>query len=348
MALIRRTVHGTLVGFLIATLAAPLPAWSAASLGTARGVRGVEVSLDAGKTWLPLGSRSLAVLEGARLRTTTGGAVLDLTDGSRVNVLPFSSLGVRRAPGGLEVALTYGRIGFRLPAGSRFEIHATAAHLRPVPDSPTAGEVFVGVDGTVGLRMAEGAFRVEDTAGKRTLLASLEPVFVPRRPDISGPAFTSSEPIPPPAGARALFSPKGESVGYLHRTDFVVHPGFTADLTRPFSPKLVQVAAARIPEKDRSDAMPIFDVNGGYVGYLAGPIFHAQVAGGGAVQVAQGGIGGGGGGGGNTVSTETQTFLAGGVLLGFAAFGTGMALRDGDDRNCPDGPAATPVRPSGC
>jgi hypothetical protein len=47
------------------------------------------------------------------------------------------------------------------------------------------------------------------------------------------------------------------------------------------------------------------------------------------------------------VSTETQTFMAGGVALGFAAFGTGMALRDGD-RNCPDGSAATPLRPSGC
>ncbi|MGH7265507.1 MAG: hypothetical protein ACREMB_11735 [Candidatus Rokuibacteriota bacterium] len=345
MALIRRILHGTLVAVIVLTLAVPMPAWSAASLGTVRGVRGVEVSLDTGKTWLALGSRSLAVLDGAQLRTTTGGAVLDLTDGSRVNVLPFSSLRVREAPGALEVSLTYGRIGFRLPASSRVEIHTTAARLQPVPSDAMAGEVFVGIDGTLGLRMVEGALRVEERASKRTMLASLEPVFVPRRPDIPGPAFTSSEPIEPPAGARALFSPKGESVGYLHRTDFVVHPGFTADLTQPFSPRLVLVAAARIPEKDRSDAMPIFDVNGGYVGYLAGPIFHAQVAGAGGVQVAQGAIGGGGGG--NTLSTETQTFLGGGVALGFAAFGTGMALRD-NDRDCPDGSAATPVRPSGC
>jgi len=48
-------------------------------------------------------------------------------------------------------------------------------------------------------------------------------------------------------------------------------------LTRAFSPKLVRVAMNAIPERDRIvDATPLFDVNGGYVGYLSGPVFYAQ------------------------------------------------------------------------
>src|SRR5437773_6148592 len=140
------------------------------------------------------------------------------------------------------------------------------------------GEAFVGSDGLTGLKMAEGSLQVKQMAGeRRTILASLEPVFVPTRPAPSG-AFFSTDPLPPvPANAKAVFAPSGESVGYLGPDGkLVIHPGFTNDLTRPFPPKLVQLAMAKVVENDRNDAAtPLFDVNGGYVGYLSGPIFYA-------------------------------------------------------------------------
>ena len=81
-----------------------------------------------------------------------------------------------------------------------------------------------------------------------------------------------------PADARGVFAPSGESVGYLGPDGkLVIHPGFTNDLTRPFPPELVQPAMAKIVENDRNHAAtPLFDVNGGYVGYLSGPIFYAH------------------------------------------------------------------------
>jgi hypothetical protein len=129
--------------------------------------------------------------------------------------------------------------------------------------------------------MTEGTLQVEELAGaKRTMLASLEPVFLPKRPATTGPVFASEvQATRPPAGARAVFSPKGESLGFLDKSQLVVYPGYTANLTRPFSTKLVQLAMARVPEKDRNDATPVFDVNGGYLGYLAGPTFVAQAVG---------------------------------------------------------------------
>ena len=50
---------------------------------------------------------------------------------------------------------------------------------------------------------------------------------------------------------------------------------------------------AKVPDTDRAEATPLFDVNGGYVGYLAGPAFYAQAVGtapqtpGGQMQMAQ-------------------------------------------------------------
>jgi len=272
-----------IAGLLVLLIAAPIPGWSApaASLGTARGVRGVQLSLDGGKTWLPLGSRSLPILNDTAIRATTGGALLDLADGSRLNMLPFSSLRVRETGATTEVTLVAGRLTFRLPRETRVELRSTSARLTPQRKQAMVGEVFVGGDDIVGLRMTEGALQVEELAGaKRTMVASLEPIFLPKRPAISGPLFASETPAtPPPAGARAVFSPRGESLGFLEKSQLVVYPGYTSDLTRPFSAKLVRLAMARVPEKDRDDATPVFDVNGGYLGYLAGPMFYAQAVG---------------------------------------------------------------------
>jgi hypothetical protein len=65
----------------------------------------------------------------------------------------------------------------------------------------------------------------------------------------------------------------GEGVVGLKMTRGVrhvqVHPGFTADLTRPFPNKLVRMAMAAILEESRSDTTPLFNVNGKYLGYLS-------------------------------------------------------------------------------
>jgi hypothetical protein len=341
-----------LAGLLVLLIAAPIPGWSApaASLGTARGVRGVELSLDGGKTWLPLGSRSLPVLEGTQIRTKTGGALVDLADGSRLNLLPFSSASFRETGPAIEISLVYGRLGFRLPPATRADIRSTSARLVPVRAQAMAGEVFVGGDGTVGLRMTQGSLQVEELSGaRRTVLASLEPVFLPKRPVDSGPLFASEAAVAiPPAGAKGVFNPGGESLGYLQGNQLVIHPGFTADLTRPFPARLVLVAMAKVPETSRGDATPLFDVNGGYLGYLVGPEFHvpAQIA---QAQLVQGGGGAGTGGAGG----ESQTFLIGGgaglLLLGGGGIAVGVTQGGGgSSRTCIRGsgqPAATPFGP---
>src|SRR5215470_302676 len=279
-----RIGRAMVAGALIGSLAWPLPLWSAVgSAATARGVRAVEFSLDSGKTWLALGAMSMPVLDGVQIRSRNGGAILDFTDGSRLNVLPFSSVQFRETGRVFEVSLIYGRVTFQLPAQTRLELRTPTARLEPVRDQVMGGELFTGGDGTTGLRMSQGTLRIEELAGtKRTLTASLEPVFLPKRPSSQGPLFSAEAPSETPAaGAKAVFSPKGESLGFLQpNKQLVVRPGYTADLTQPFPRRTVQLAMAKVPDEDRPDAMPVFDVNGGYVGYLAGPAFYAQTVGG--------------------------------------------------------------------
>ena len=281
MGALERMVKSAIFGFLAVSLVAPFPVWSGStsSLGTVSGVRAARLSIDGGKTWLAVTGRALPVLDGAELRTTGGSAVLDLSDGSRFSVLPFSAVQFRETNGMSGLSILHGRLIFRVPADTRVEILTPVAQLTPVRQGPMVGEVFVGSDGLTGLKMAEGSLQVKQMAGeRRTILASLEPVFLPRRPATSG-AFFSTDPLPPvPADARGVFTPSGESVGYLGPDGkLVIHPGFTNDLTRPFPPELVQPAMAKIVENDRNHAAtPLFDVNGGYVGYLSGPIFYAH------------------------------------------------------------------------
>jgi hypothetical protein len=261
---------------LITPVATTLSSHAATGLGIARGFRGVEVSLDGGKGWLPIGQRAFPLLDGAQLRTTSGAAVLALNDGSRVNLLPASSTELRRVGNTTEVVLRSGRLTFTLPRDTRTEIRTVTARLEPVRTSAMAGEVFVGAANVVGLRMSQGSMQVRELAGeRRTMLASLEPVFVPKRPPVSGSMFSASVPGSPPAGARGVYTPRGESLGYLAADSrLVVHPGFTRDLTQPYPQRLVQVAMAKIPEGERKDSTPLFDVNGGYVGYLSNSGFY--------------------------------------------------------------------------
>jgi hypothetical protein len=276
----RQVARFSLVGFLVLPLITPVPVWSAAlSMGTARGVGSVELSLENGKNWLSVGSRSLPILDGTQLRTSNGGVVIDMSDGSRLNVLPFSFVRLREAAGTTQVSLVHGRLSFHLPRAARVEIRTPAIRLEPVRTEVMRGEIFVAREGTMGLKMAAGSLQVHELAagGRHVWLAGLEPVFLPKRPDTAAPLFTSEVPASPPAGTKAVFDPRGRSLGYLHHdAQLVVHPGYTSDLTAPFAPKLVHLAMAKIPEKDRSDAMPVFDLNGSYEGYVAGPVFYAQ------------------------------------------------------------------------
>jgi hypothetical protein len=196
-------------------------------------------------------------------------------------VLPFTALGFHEAGGSTEISITHGRLTFHLPADARVRILTPSTRLDPVRDRAMAGEVFVGGGGLMGLKMTQGSLQVRSlTDASRPIVASLEPVFLPKRPAIAAALF-STDPIPPvPPNARGVFDPSGQSIGYLGSDGkLVIHPGYTNDLTGPFSPKLVQLAMATIPEKERNDeAMPLFDVNGAYVGYLSGPVFYAQAA----------------------------------------------------------------------
>jgi hypothetical protein len=232
-----------------------------------------------------------------------------------------------------EVSVSHGRVAFQLPAHARVTIRTASARLEPTPDRAAAGELFVGSDATVGVKMSQGNVRVEELTGaRRTMTASVEPVFVPKRPATSGALFAVDAPAESPAaGAKAVFSPKGESLGYLQLDkQLVVRPGYTADLTQPFPPKTVQLAMAKIPSADSGIAMPVFDVNGGYVGYLAGPTFHAQAIGtqsppAGQVQMAQAV---GAGGTGAAAGGINPLYVAGGLLLLTGLVIGGLCLAD--------------------
>ena len=226
---------------------------------------------------------------------------------------------------------------FQLPAHARVKIRTASARLEPTPDHAAAGELFVGGDGTMGVKMSQGNVRVEELTGaRRTMTASLEPVFLPKRPATSGPLFAVDAPAESPAaGAKAVFSPKGENLGFLQPDkQLVVRPGYTADLTQSFPPKTVQLAMAKIPSADSGIAMPVFDVNGGYVGYLAGPTFHAQAIGtqsppAGQVQMAQAVGAGGAAGGSQPVVHRGRRAPARGPRHWWALLRRGVAVRGG-------------------
>jgi hypothetical protein len=348
--------------FVLVLSSFPSSIWAtSSSLGVVRGQRAARLTLDGGKSWLTLGSRALPVLGGSELRTTGGLATLEMTDGTRAMLMPFSGARFRDDRGATEISLLFGRLTFQLPADSRLEITTPTARLVPVDRREKAGEVVVSGEGLMGLKMLKGTLQVSPLAAKTgPMLASLEPVFLPSRPDPAAGPFFTSDPLPPvPDGAKAVFAPGGESIGYLgHEGRLVVHPRFTSDLTRPFPAKLVQLAASSVADEHRkSDAMPLFDVNGGNVGYVAGSVFYAQ-----AVQTTQ------------SIQTTPPSVAgeepqkeprrgvplwvwgAGGAALAaiaigaFAMGGGGGGGGGGDEApgpTCPP-PGSTAIKPSGC
>jgi hypothetical protein len=309
----------------------------------------VKASLDNGTTWLEMKGNALPVLAGTEVRSAGGSAAIELRDGSRIEILPFSAVRF----GESSVSVTYGRLNFRLHPQSRMKVVTPVARLEPAEQGVAAGEVFVTGAGVMGLKMAEGRLNVKPTTpGGQTMVASLEPVFLPKRPSSSGPLFATDGPMAPPAGAKAVFAPSGESAGYIGPDgNLVIHPGFTSDLTQPFSPKLVRLALASIQDAEqRSDAMPLFDVNGGYVGYLSGPVFYAQ-------NFAQeppaqpvpqgsgGAAGGAGAPGAGKAPTISRTFAYGAGAVAVVG-GGGLALGGlGGGGGSSQSPAATPFAP---
>jgi hypothetical protein len=337
-----------------ALVPAPLDA-SRPMLGTVRGPRTARLSLNGGKSWLALGGRSLPIMSGTEIRSLAGTAQLTLTDGSRITVMPFSALTFRDTSRGTELSMAYGRLTFSLAERTALEILTPTARLEPMLGPTAEGEVFVTGAGLTGLKMRAGTLHVRDlTEASRVRVAGIEPVFVPARPAMPGLYFSGDTPATPPTNARAVFLPDGLSIGYVRGDGaLVIAPGYTRNLTRPFSPKLVRVAMNAIPDKDRaSDATPLFDVNGGYVGYLAGPVFYAQATPPPGAEV---------GAPSEAASVETLAAgLSGGTITGLGAVGgvigvgtmsaTGVVgSEQAAQQECqPPMPEATPTQPSAC
>jgi FecR-like protein len=121
-----------LIGICILSQTLSMYAWpGTTSLGTARSSRAVEVSLDDGKAWLALGGRSSAVMPESLIRSRSGSALVELIDGSRVTILPFSAVRFHGAPGTMEVVLQHGRLTFQVPVDAQLEISTPSARLAP-------------------------------------------------------------------------------------------------------------------------------------------------------------------------------------------------------------------------
>jgi len=345
------------LGFILVTLfVVPFHAWGgSAPLGTARAARGVKASLDNGSTWLEMKGSALPVFAGTEVRTIGGSATLELKDGSRIDVLPFSAVKFEQVGVAPRVLMDYGRLSFNLHPQSKIQLVTPVARLESAEPGTTSGEVFVTGGGVMGLKMAEGRLNVRPTTpGGQAMVASLEPVFLPKRPAGSGPLFASEGPGAPPAGVKAVFAPSGESVGYIAPDgNLAIHPGHTADLTQPFADKLIRLALNTIPdEEQRSDATPLFDVNGGYVGYLSGPVFYAHVAGqnnddAAAAQpgtTTPSGKGTAGGGAGSGFSISPKFALGAGAVAAVA--GAGAFAIGGSSGSSKSGASVAPVLPS--
>jgi hypothetical protein len=322
-------------------------AWSApASLGTVRGARTVEYALNADRTWLPLRGQSYPVMPGMQLRSKATYAAIELIDGSRINLLPFSMAQVQETADTIKISLLYGRLSFKLPSATRVEILTPSARLEPQRREAMVGEVFVNNGGTTGLKMTTGTLQVEELADAHEVrLASLDPVFIPTRPISPGPLFSSDPPSTSAAGAKGVFTPKGESIGYL-QTDghLIVKPGFTADLTHPFPTKMVRLAMAAIPEATESDVMPLFDVHGKYLGYLNGADFYPQER---VAQAFQGGTSGRGGATAGGFSTNDLLGVGAVVGTGGAIMGLGLSGVFSSDDNGGSTQAAVTPPPGG-
>jgi hypothetical protein len=263
------------------------------------------------------------VMPGMQVRSKATHAAIDLIDGSRINLLPFSMAQIQETSDTIQISLSYGRLSFKLPTATRIEILTPSARLEPQRQETMVGELFVNKGGTTGLKMTAGVLQVEELADAHEVrLASADPVFIPTRPISPGPLFSSDPLSTSTVAAKGVFTPKGESIGYLQKDgQLIVQPGFTADLTRPFPTKMVRLAMATIPDGTESDATPLFDVNGKYLGYLNGSDFHPQEQ---VAQAFQGGAAGRGGATGGGFSSKD--LLIPGAILGTGGLIMGLGF----------------------
>lgn len=247
----------------------PPAAVLAAGLGTARGARGAEMSLD-GSRWLSLERRALPAMPGSLLRTSTGTIQIDLADGSRITVAPFSS--GRVEPSG-TVALAYGRADLRFVPKSQAAVTAGSAALSP-GDAGAAADLLVERGGATAVRVRAGSVQVRSADGSTRVARAGEAPVVLGEPRTQAALF--DRPAIDRGSRRTAFGAKGESLGYLTPDGtLVAQAGFARDLRGPFDSRTVAQAVARIPEDARRDALPVFDVDGGYLGYIEGHAFYA-------------------------------------------------------------------------
>src|SRR5258705_8752580 len=109
-----------------------------------------------------------------QLRKKATCATIELIDGSRITLLPFSMAQVQETPDTIQISLLYGRLSFKLPTTPRVEILTPSARLEPQRREAMVGEVFVNNGGTTGLKMTTGVLRVEELADAHEVrLASL-------------------------------------------------------------------------------------------------------------------------------------------------------------------------------
>jgi len=271
-----RAVWWVLVVSLALAQALPGPAWSQASLGTARGLGAAELSYDGGRTWISLAESSYPVLPGSRITTRAGSATVDLVDGGQLEILPLSTVLISTAGAFIQAELSCGRLAFGLPRPPRLVILTPQARIEPLSAPPLTGEVFsgvreLGISGVTGVKMSQGVVRVVELVGqRRSLEAGADPVFVPGRPNISAPLFLSDVRSAPPGGVRAVFDERGRNLGAQTADGHVViQPGFAPDLAGPISPRAVDAGRARVPEADRTPGVTLlFDAHEDPVGYL--------------------------------------------------------------------------------
>jgi len=273
---IKRGASVVLLGLtvVVGVLVTTRPVSASVMLGTATGGRGAEMSLDGGRVWLSLAKQPLPILGSADIRSSSGAVALSLREGASVELLPFSTARVAQTEGAIDVTLVQGRAEFVLPAAAKIRLRTSVARLEG--DGKVAGEIVVTRDGVTGVRAHDGRVRVTELVGeRRVLVAAVTPIFVPRTPEAASQVFDDGSRERPGTGRKAVFTPKGESVGYLDSDGHLtVQAGHVNDLTGPYPQKLVRAVVARIPEDARQNAVPLFNVNGGYVGYLVGPTFY--------------------------------------------------------------------------
>src|SRR5207247_11406150 len=120
---------------------------------TVRADTGVKATLDKGRTWLELKGNAVPVVSGTEGRSAGGAGAIELKDGSRIEVLPFSAVQCQQVSGDPRVSVTYGRGNFNLHPQSKLQIVTPVARLESAEGGPVSGELFLTGGRVMGLKM---------------------------------------------------------------------------------------------------------------------------------------------------------------------------------------------------